>query len=109
MGTRIIAVQFSSEWQKKGENRRVQRCVNVVCDEYQSYVMTLLYAAEELNNSYLLDMQSRILKSALSSKFVIKLGKVHKLQWEGNETRPWEVSYLVANSRQPARKGRRDT
>ena len=92
---------------KKREDGRVQMCVNVnhVCVEYQSYVMTLLYAAEELNNSYLLDMQSRILKSALSSKFVIKLGKVQKLQWEGKEKQKLPVKPSVPKtSRQQDKK-----
>ena len=69
--------------------------VNHVRVEYQSYVMALIYAAEELNNSYLLDMQSRILKSALSSKFVIKLGKVQKLQWEGIDEQKMPVKPSV--------------
>ena len=66
---------------KKREDGRVQMCVNVnhVCVKYQSYVMTLLYAAEELNNSYLLDMQSRILKSALSSIICNQVGKGAKV------------------------------
>ena len=47
-GTRIKQCS-SVQSGKKREDGRVQMCVNVnhVCVKYQSYVMTLLYAAEE--------------------------------------------------------------
>ena len=47
-GTRIKQCS-SVQSGKKREDGRVQMCVNVnhVCVKYQSYVMTLLYAAED--------------------------------------------------------------